>query len=417
MKVLFIQPPSWHSTGIHYNINRPLAGPVLATILSRAGHDARFIDAECLQWMPDQVGSLVRKEIPDIVAFTILYHNRQAVAEAVKIVREVKQNMRIIAGGPYATSNPDDCLLMGIDQVCRGEGEAVIKGMLYPDEFPVVSGIGLPLDAVGVPNYSLCEPGFRFYNGNAPRIGWPEAVMLWARGCPHRCNFCSNPVFGRQRVRTMSEGKVIAELEELKKCGIKVIFVYSDELVGSSRNLDIWLAGVCREIAARNMNLLLKTQGRCSGDIKLETLEAMYQAGFRVIMWGIESLSQRVLDNLDKDLRVEEIWHTLRLAKQAGIKSYGFFMSSAVDEQEKDLQQTVRGIREMKKEGLLEWIQVSVFTLEPGAGLYQRAANEGWLPQIAPKISHFEPYLNLPWSDKQEQTRRKGLMLKAWEEA
>ena len=410
MRVAFIQPPSWHLTHSLYRINRPLAGPSLAAVLNSHGHNATFMDCEALGWFPEQIGGYIRRERPDAICFTVLNHNRQGVTDAIKVCRHTS-TARILAGGPYATSCPDEMLSMGVDAVCVGEGEGVIREMVEGSPSGVICGNAVNLDNTPIPDHSNCTPELSHYNGNIPHIGHPEALSLWARGCPHRCNFCSNPVFGRQSPRLMSSGRVLAEIRALKARGIKVVFVYSDELVGSSRMQDTWLENVCDDIARGDLKLSYKTQGRCSKHITLDTLDAMSAAGFKVVMWGIESLSQRVLDNLHKNLKVAEIWHTLTLAKKAGLQSYGFFMVGGVDETEEDFQTTLSLLRDFYREGLLSWHQVSVMTLEPGALLYDQAKKHGWLPDGTGKgPSHFSPYLNVPWASHAELARRQKLL-------
>jgi anaerobic magnesium-protoporphyrin IX monomethyl ester cyclase len=409
MKITFINPSVWHLQSIHYRLNRPLGGPILCTILEKAGHQANFIDAEALQWNDIQVKRYIDKESPDVVATTALWHNREAVKELAVLAK----GKRLIVGGPFAKTNYEDLASFGYNAICISEGEDLIAEMVVDNNWKP-EGIDLhaantqSFDDIPIINYDLCFPADDWYIGNEPRLELPEVVSLWTRGCPHHCLFCSNPIFNKGKVRVMSPDRVYEEMNILKHRGIKTVFVYSDELIGLGPKYDKWLEEVCERIAP--LQLLYKTQGRCSVKQQASTFEAMYNAGFRVIMWGIESLSQKVLDALHKGTTPDDIFHSLSLAHQAGIKNYGFFMVGGIDETETDFMLTEANTKTLREAGLLDHGQVSVMTAEPGSELWGLASKEGWLPQAPPARSHFEPYLNVPWASHVELLRRQRLL-------
>ncbi len=413
MNILFINPPIWNLQATHYRINRPLGAPILCSILNQAGHQASFIDAECLKWSEGHVKGLVNNYEFDAIGMTVLYHNRQGAIDLAQKLRilwkgsKVWDKTELWAGGPYATTNPLDLLKNGFDKVCVGEGESVILEMLDSKE-RIFQGVPVKdLDAVPIPDYDMCSPGFRSYQGNLPRFEWPEAVSMWTRGCGFPCVFCSNPVYSCGRPRLMSPARVGAELIELKKRGIKHIFVYSDELVGGGPAENRWLASVCQEIAP--LGLTYKTQGRCNPRNELDTLQAMKEAGFKAVMWGCESLSPKVLKDLKKGITPESIWRTLETSKKAGLQNFLFFMVGGIGEEAEDFEMTRRGLAEMKLAGLADWVGVSVMTAEPGSALWPIAQEQGWTKQETGR-SHFEPMFSYPWADAKELARRKAVL-------
>lgn len=411
--VLFISPMIFHLQLTHYKINRPLGAPLLCSILNKAGHIASFLDAECLKWGPRHIKKLVDDYEYDIVAMTVLYHNRHGAIELAKTLCNLMaasntwKHTELWAGGPYATTNPLDLLYNGFDKVCVGEGESIILDMIDSKEH-IFQGVPVKdLDTLPVPDYDSCSPGFRAYQGNLPRFEWPEAVSMWTRGCGFPCVFCSNPVYSCGRPRLMSPGRVKAELVELKSRGIKHVFVYSDELVGGGPAQNRWLESVCQEIAP--LGLTYKTQGRCNPRNELSTLEAMKNAGFHAVMWGCESLSPKVLRNLQKGITPESIWRTLEMSKKAGLRNFLFFMVGGIGEEVEDFEMTRRGLAEMKKAGLADWVQVSIMTAEPGSTLWPIAQAEGWAKTNSLR-SHFSPEWSYPWADCKELEKRKAVL-------
>jgi len=262
-------------------------------------------------------------------------------------------------------------------------------------------------------DYDLCYPKDDFYVGNEPHIAWPEMISLWSRGCPHHCLFCSNPVFGHQKARLMSPERVYEEMSIMKKRHIKSVFVYSDELIGMGPECDRWLESVCQKIAP--LKLLYKTQGRCSRKHDISTFEAMAAAGFKVIMWGVESFSPKILKNFKKGTEPEDIWHSLALSHKVGIKNFAFLIVGGIDETEDDFNMTLEGVRRGRDEGLIDFGQASIMTAEPGAPLFEIAKKNGWLPgeSVRATHSHIDPYLNVPWASHDELTRRQNLLYEA----
>jgi radical SAM superfamily enzyme YgiQ (UPF0313 family) len=55
------------------------------------------------------------------------------------------------------------------------------------------------------------------------------------------------------------------------------------------------------------------------GALDLEDFVLMKAAGFRMILWGLESVNQNTLDRLNKGIRVEQAYVDLELANRAGL--------------------------------------------------------------------------------------------------
>jgi radical SAM superfamily enzyme YgiQ (UPF0313 family) len=260
----------------------------------------------------------------------------------------------------------------------------------------------MPIEQIPSPAWRVHRPLPTEYLGNMPKIGHPEGISMWSRGCPHGCTFCGNPVFGHQRIRTRPPANVYEDMAALKRLGVEAVFVYDDELVGiHARGHSEWLANVCKEIAP--LNMVWKCQGRCSEHLELAELQAMYAAGCRAIMWGVESFSQPVLDAMKKGTTEADIWHTLRLARKAGIGNWLFLMVGNYGEGGAQLAYTEQQLTKAAAEGLVQWRQVTVCTPVLGTPLYEAAKAEGWLkesPETGPQMH--QVYNSTPWLSDRE---------------
>jgi len=101
--------------------------------------------------------------------------------------------------------------------------------------------------------------------------------------------------------------------------------------------------------------------------VNKEILKKMYKAGCRKIEFGVESGSQRILDNvLRKGIRIEQAGKAIKEAKESRILTYVFFMMGSPTETIEDIKKTVDFINKTKPDE----ITISITTPLPGTYLY-----------------------------------------------
>jgi len=409
MNVQLFNPPVHHYAGVHYKMNPGLGLPILAAVLQNAGYRASVLDLEALLVSPEQLALQFRakpERWPDAVGFTVTTHNARGARECVKALRDAGYRGYVMLGGPHITllarqeDKPAD--LWGADVWVAGECEGNVASIVEARPKGIVQGEQVAMSRIPAPAWHSHRPMPTEYMGNQPKIGHPEGISMWSRGCPHMCTFCGNPVFNKQRIRTRPAEHIAAEMAQLKALGVKAVFVYDDELVGVySQGHPEWLAGVCKEIEP--LGLVWKCQGRCSTKLELAELQGMYAAGCRAIMWGVESFSQPVLTAMRKGTTEADIWHTLRTAKQAGIGNWLFMMVGNYAETGTHLAYTEQQLAKATEGGLVQWRQVTVCTPVLGSPLYETAKAEGWLkesPEAGPQMH--QVYNATPWLSERE---------------
>ena len=409
MRVQFLNPPTHHYDGGWYRMNPALGMPILAAVLEGAGHEAQVVDAEALRASPEAIGASFkaqRERWPDVVGLTVTTHNARGARETIAAIRAAGYDRRIMLGGPHITllgrGNIDEQDCWGADVWVTGECEGNIVDIVESDAVGLVDGKQAPIEDIPAPLWTKHTPTPMQYMGNMPHVGKPEGISMWSRGCPGACTFCGNPVFGRQAIRTRPPENVYEDMRQLKELGARAVFVYDDELVGtSSKRQTDWLHECCEWVAP--LELHWKAQGRCTVNTAPETLKIMADAGCKAIMWGVESFSQPVLDAMKKNTTEADIWHTLRAAKAAGIKNWVFLMVGNAEEGPSELAYTAKQLAEAVKEGLVQYRQVTVCTPVPGTPLYDRAKAEGWLcepPEGGPQMA--QVYNATPWLKERE---------------
>jgi len=404
MRIMLFNPPVFHYTGTHFNLNPPLGPAILATVLKRAGHRVSVSDLEALRKGPEALASAFvnqRKRWPDVVGFTALTHSARGCKECIRALREVGYDGMVVVGGVHATMFPEDALSWGADLVVTGECEGNIACLLEGKATGVHAGEPLPIEAIPAPAWEDHNPHITSYWGNQPVLAKPEGIAMWTRGCPHRCIFCSNPLFKGKRIRRRPASAILADMEKLRSMGVRGVFCYDDELFGLRIPRD-WFREICEGVA--DLGLVWKCQGRCSKRfITKDLLQMAYKGGCRVVMWGVESFSQRVLDAVQKDISVDDIWYTLRLAKECGIKNWVFTMIGNYRETEEDLAVTAAALRYGRKEGLVDYRQTTIATALPGSKLWEIQKEEGWWSK--PPVNMGQVYMDTPWLTKRQMLK------------
>lgn len=399
MKILLINP------SVYADIGKPKTNSPLLSLLYLAGYleqngysDTKIFDMDAMRLTWSEVRELFLKEKPDIVGISGTTFATPALIKTAQIVRQALPKCLIIAGGYGPSNEPEKTLKMApIDFVVIGEGETTllelvkdweanhckspdyIKGIAFINqvgEFIMTEKRGYikDLDSLPMPAFHLLTPEFAKFPGHPIDgiygIQKPIMTMIASRGCPHRCAYCS---LGSKMYRYRNPQKIVDEMEFYKNTfGVKSIALYDDEFIGMSPQQNEWIKEICNELIKRNLGLKLVTEGRCSKYMELETLKKMKEAGFVWVWWGVESGSQRILDDyIHKDIKIEDVYRTFALSKEAGLKTLMFLIVGFPGETPADIKMTCDLIKKVGPDD----VQVKIATPYPGSELmrYLRA--------------------------------------------
>jgi anaerobic magnesium-protoporphyrin IX monomethyl ester cyclase len=421
MRIILINPPMWNEYGTPLNFNQGTGLTYLAAVL-RNNHEIKVIDADALQMTYPALEQLIisEKQKPDVVMVTATTLSYPSMIRTVQISK--KHGIRTIIGGPHATALPERSLKeTGADIVIVGEGEDVIENAVSStSNSTIITGTQPDLDRLPFPARDLAQPriGTQSYIGNEPRLISPEAVITSMRGCPHRCIFCSHPVYRPKKTRRRNPASIVDEIELLKKeHGIRSIFFYDDEWIGQSHAQNNWIIDVCDEIINRGHNdILYKTQGRCSETfVTPEVLDAMWAANFRFIMLGCESGSDEVLKQNKKDTTVADIVHTVNSLHQKRISVWTFWMVGMPYATVKDEQMTQDLISRLAPQ--IDHVpQVTICSPLPGSEMWDLYEKNGWLTtQDFSKYNQYNITFNNPWETADEISAWRSTLIQTWQ--
>ena len=118
--------------------------------------------------------------------------------------------------------------------------------------------------------------------------------LQFSRGCPFQCEFCDIIVTFGRRPRIKTSAQVIAELEAIRKTGLRSVFIVDDNLIGNKKAIK----GVLRDVIAwqkrKGYPLTLFTEASIDLADDPELLDLMVEANFIATFIGIESPSEEV---------------------------------------------------------------------------------------------------------------------------
>ena len=250
----------------------------------------------------------------------------------------------------------------------------------YPHDHDFITIEELPFDFHQHPTVKRLSKFF--INAKFPRQ--PVAAILTSRGCPFACTYCvpNSVSFAREmdfrhthddakpKALYAKAERVIAEFKAVKEAGYPSLMVMDDQFLASKkRTLDI-----CEGVKDMGMDWGILSRPDFLDDE--ETVAALARAGCMSIDIGIETLSQKLLDEINKNLKVETFYNAIPLLQKYKIEpKINIMIGSSPLETEKDIDFTIRELQRLK----LHHVMFAVATPFKGTPFYDKAKAEGWL--------------------------------------
>jgi anaerobic magnesium-protoporphyrin IX monomethyl ester cyclase len=217
------------------------------------------------------------------------------------------------------------------------------------------------LDALPFPAWDLLDVD-RYQRAWREAHGYSSLSLITSRGCPFRCNWCAKPVFGR-RFRQRAPERVAAEMRWLKTTYAPDQVRIVDDILGVNRRwLFAWRDAVLAAYAAIPFECLSRV------DLAdREVLDLFKQLGCKMVFFGAESGSQRILDAMDKGITVEQTYTAARAAREVGVRTYFYTMLGYPPEDMDD----IRGTARMLRDCLPDRFSTTVAYPLPGTSFYE----------------------------------------------
>jgi len=330
----------------------PMGPLYVASKLEADGHAVEFLDAT-FERSIDLIVSTVSLSKADVVGVYATFLSRDNALRVGRAAREM--GAFTVVGGPDANVEAETYLEEAFDAIVLGEGETttselltaleagnnwkVVPGLAWMDGLEVVEGsprerIG-DLDSVAFPARHLVDIESYARRWRA-RHGYFALSIMSSRGCPYRCAFCSRPVFGRSVIRR-SVTNVVEELTEIKgRYGADRVR-FADDILPMDKG---WMLDLCRRIKETDLGLEFECLARADL-MDEEILNAMAEAGFVEVFYGVESGSDAVLERMCKGHTRDVVQEAAVLTRASGMIQHWFVMFGYPGETLEDVESTI----------------------------------------------------------------------------
>lgn len=385
-------------------VNPLLNLALLATPIIEGGYKVKILDLNIINNFNSFLEEEIKRENPRFVGITFttpLYAQAKRLAGFIK---EISPNTILIAGGAHATTFPREIVKESLfDIVAIGEADFVMQKLLINPDWKNIKGLVFKEDG------NIIDTGRAEYIDNLddlPLPAWhlydlkkynkltlsnrksPPGYLETSRGCPWGCVFCNKNIQGR-KFRVKSPKRVVDEIEYMLKVGFKEINILDDTF---STDLNRAKA-ICDEIVRRGLKFpwhpLNGVRVNC---VDKELFLKMKNAGCYKISFGIESGNQDVLNNIDKNIKLEQVRDAVRWAREVGFETFGYFMIALPGETEETIKDTIRFAKGLK----LDMAKFNVTIPLPGTKMFEEWDRRGLIKtKDWTKYNFYAPYYEL----------------------
>lgn len=387
---------------------------------------------------------------PDVLGVSAVVSTSYAYTKRITLdVKKALPDCLVVVGGPMAASGELLLRRTGADLCGLGEGEKVflnvvrraettrrpadfkdIRGLLLIDEKDRLINTGFedPLDAAEVYEFDwkILEqatdintylpviddtPGMPERFQHDPRYaqdhrrGKRGATIDASKGCVARCTFCHRWDKGIRYFPVEVLERRIRHLVETYDVGY--IF-FGDENFGTNRK---WLAEFLAMIA--KFDLLWRVGGMRVNCVNPEQIAAMRDAGCVGILYGMETGSERILQVMEKKVKLQDNYNAMQWTLEAGVATVVQLVIGMPGESPETIAETTefcKFAQTLNPDQNPNDISINYAQALPGTPLYEYALHKGLVPAT---LDSEEEYL-LRVSDKEASDEARTLNFTAY---
>jgi radical SAM superfamily enzyme YgiQ (UPF0313 family) len=286
---------------------------------------------------------------------------RGNIIEILRVAREA--GWKTVVGGPEPGAYTDEYLQAGADFVVAGEGELTMEELLLAlragtTDFSRIAGLSFMCDGQlhqGMPRDQIANIDLqpwpardaidikRYVETWRQHHGAGSINFITARGCPFRCNWCSHQVFGQSH-RRRDPVLVVDEVEWLMGTYQPDMIWVSDDVFTINH---AWLRAYAAEMKRRGLRIPFECISRADR-LNVEMMDLLAELGCFRLWIGSESGSQRILDSMDRGVKIEQVQNAVHMCRERSIQSGMFLMWGYEGEELEDIEATIRHVSTSK---------------------------------------------------------------------
>ena len=296
----------------------------------------------------------------DLVGIRMMGHSMY---RGIVIANEFKKRGKtVIAGGNISQMIPE-AVAGHVDSIVVGDAEISYPQLLHdfettgrvcPRYYNPLTG----LENIPLPRYDLLMK---------KKIGIMLPVQA-TRGCPNRCSFCCTACIYEGKYLTRPVEDIIRDIKEIKRLGFNSFYLIDDNIYGRKSFFE--------EFIRQLTPLKMQWSSQCTIEVAKEDeiIKKLVQSGCKILAFGLESVSQKSVDSLNKSwVKIDKTSAYLAKIRDAGILLQAGFMLGADADTVESMQATYDFI--VKNKIAIPFIDI--LTPAPGSNLYKQLQQQG----------------------------------------
>src|SRR5271157_4140253 len=376
MRVLLIQPDCPINSKFNPNSTfmlPPLGLECIAANIQDIG-ETRIIDNRVRGI--SQIAKEIHRFQPDYIGISCCFSLEIYLAIAIaKLAKE--SGATTVLGGCHPTLLPDETLASPwIDIIVRSEGELTfreliqknspigVEGLSYKQNGQITDNPDRPLADMNQFRYPARNLRLPEVRSHYNFLGYPMDCVETSRGCPYKCTFCSIHNFYRHTYRHRSVPHIMGELREIRKTSRSVFFIDDNFVVNAKHVMEL-----CDAIIQEHLDMFFMSTCRVDAVLKHpEVFKKMADAGFISVFLGLESFSDKTLQNLRKQFKFSQIKSAIKTLHNFGFIIQGnVILGADFADTEQDLESTIQIAKSLD----LDVTTFSILTPYPGTELME----------------------------------------------
>jgi radical SAM superfamily enzyme YgiQ (UPF0313 family) len=375
----------------------PVGIAYLASAVREAGYEVKIYNQDVYHYEDSHLTEYLNENSFDVIGMGACggYYQYKKIKSLCKAIKKSKNSSFVVLGGHLVSPDPEFFLrTFDCNAICIGEGEITfvdllnalannntlrkVNGLAYLENGTFVKTEDRPLitdvDSINMPAYDLFPiDHYALLKITKAQRNERAIPMLSGRGCTFKCNFCYRMDKG---FRPRTANSILKEIKYLMDNYNIKCFIFDDELLMNSIKRATEL---CQEFIKSGLNFRWTCNGRLNYAIP-DILNLMKEAGCIFINYGIESVNDFALRNMNKSLNVKQIIAGIEATLNANINPGFNIIFGNIGENMECLKNDVNFL--LKYDDYSQLRTIRPVTPYPGSPLFDYAVKKGFIKNI-----------------------------------
>ena len=369
----------------------PYTLALLASMLAAAGLEVRLVDLTATRQTVEELIAEIDRDgfRPTLILYPSTTPTHDADTHEVAKLK-ARYGAPLFNFGPHASTTPAAAMRRSpaVDGMFVGEPEDAalqLAGLDTIDQIGAVPSLTwrrpggeiVPHTAQGSYSGFLDMPypawhlvPLRSYN--LPLVNRPYTIVETSRGCPYSCDFCVAPIHQGHKFRERSAKAIVDEIERgYREFGLDFFYLWGDTVTLNVKTFTAF----CDELIARRLPIQWFGNARADNLTDPAFVHRLRTAGCWMLAMGIETESEDIRKNMVKRLERKKIQTAIVNMRDAGIRSFAFFIFGYPGESLDTIEHTIDYAIKLDPDFANFYPAVPY----PGTELYNKAVKDGLL--------------------------------------